>query len=132
MGNRPGISPGQLAAENNVGMVNGYMSVPFLLSVQTVTGTTDYDLFNPVERPFRIIQAWGVMTGAGAASDTVVVQNGSTAITDTADLSVFSDKDAFSFSQLDDAQWELDKGDVLQLTTASDALCKVYLLCEWR
>lgn len=133
MGNKPGIAPGQLAAESDVGMSTGDMSIPFLLSVQTVTGTTGYNLFNgAVPRDLRVIQAWGIMTAAGGASDTVVVKNGSNAITDTASVAVLSDTDAFSFSQLNDAYWDVDKGGTLTVTTASDALCKVYVMCEWR
>jgi hypothetical protein len=76
--------------------------------------------------------AWGIMTGAGGAGDTAVVQRvrggTTTAVTDVADLSVFSDTDQFDFSQINGAANSLVKGDLLQVTTASGALADIYVL----
>jgi hypothetical protein len=76
----------------------------------------------------RIIKAWGVMTQAGAASDTAVITDGTNNVTDTADLSVFDDTDQFDFSQIDDAYWALAQGDTLQVDTASSPALRVYIM----
>jgi len=87
----------------------------------------------PAKFPFKVIYAWGVMTAAGGASDTAVlqrVQDGTTAaITNTADLSAFSDTDQWDWSQLNDANWQVAEGDTLQVTTASSPAIEVFALC---
>ena len=74
-----------------------------------------------------------MMTGDGATADTVVLQKVSggttTSISNTADVSAFSDTDQFDLSQIDNAQYRLAKGDKLQVTTASGALVEIYALC---
>jgi len=62
------------------------------------------------------------MLTAGTSSDTCVLQRvraGTTAdITDTANLSALSDTDAFEFSQYNNDNWTINKGDTLQAVTA--------------
>ena len=62
------------------------------------------------------------MLAAGTSSDDCVLQRvreGTTvSITDTADLSVFSDTDSFEFSQYNDDNWTINKGDTLQAVTS--------------
>ena len=130
-----GMPAWALGEAHNGRMITGNISVPFLLSVNTVAGTSTYNVYGTAHsapRGFRVIKAWGVMTGAGAAADTVVVSDGTNNITDTADLSVFSNTDQFDFSQIDDTYFQINKGGSLVVTTASGALCRVYIMCEWR
>jgi hypothetical protein len=110
---------------------NGTLGVPFVAFCQTVTGTTAYTLISAAEKKFRVINAWLIMTAAGGASDTVVLSNGSTAITDTADVSLLADKDLMDFTSFNDASYAVAAGGSLKVTTASDALCQVYALCMW-
>jgi hypothetical protein len=73
------------------------------------------------KKPARLLDAWGVMTGAGAGGDTVQLKRNTTAISNAVDVSSKSDKDFFNFGTLDDAQMDFNNGDVLLLDTASDA-----------
>lgn len=109
-------------------------SVPFVYQCTNTASTTTVTCGpEQLEFPIRVIQAWGIMTGAGGAGDTVVlnkVSGGVTnAITNTASVAAFSDTDQFDFSQINDANYRLTKGDKLSVTTASGALCEVYALC---
>lgn len=129
MSDRRGISG---KAQGRLGHPQG--TVPFVYQV-TMTASNSPQALGPqqLEFPIRVIQAWGIMTGAGAAADTVVlnkVSGGTTsAITNTADVSAFSDTDQFDFSQINDANYRAAKGDRLSVTTVSGALCQVYALC---
>ena len=129
MSDRRGISG---KAQGRLGHPQG--AVPFLWSVSMGASDTTTTLGpEQLEFPIRVILAWGIMTGAGAASDSVVlnkVSGGTTsAITNTADVSAFSDTDQFDFSQINDANYRATKGDKLSVTTVSGALCQVYALC---
>jgi len=86
--------------------------------------------FKSKKPPFKIeiINAWGVMTAAGGALDTVVIKNGSTAVTNTADVSTLADKDIFDFSSLNDDKYQLTVNDELSVVTVSGAPCMVYIL----
>ena len=104
----------------------------FVIAQPTVAGTATYRVFdNNAPKQFRVIYAWGVMTGAGAAADTVVINDGATAITNTADVSTLSDQDVFDFTQINDAEHTILKNGSLRVVTASDALCIVYIECMW-
>jgi hypothetical protein len=101
--------------------------VPFKLAVQTVTGTSSYQLF-PGGAPFkcRVLGMRGIMTSAGGASDSVALQkNSSSVIIAAVDVSAMSDKDIWDASTLDDAFWDLNPGDLLKVVTVSDALSYV-------
>lgn len=129
MSDRRGISG---KAQARIGHPQG--AVPFVLSA-TMTASDTAKTIGPeqAEFPFRVILAWGIMTGAGAAADTAVIQRVSggttSSISNTADVSAFSNTDQFDFSQIDDATYKLSKGDKLQVTTVSGALVEVYVLC---
>jgi len=68
----------------------------------------------------RVIDAYLVLRGAGVASTTLTVKNGSTAITDAMAASG-SDKAIVRAATLDDAQWELAAGGTLRVTSATGA-----------
>ena len=129
MADRRGLNGRSLARETN------YNGAPvFIYKATVTTSDSTVDLIGDTANfSFRVIYAWGVMTAGGGASDTAVlqrIQDGTTAaITDTADLSVFSDTDQFDFSQLDDANWDIQEGDTLQVTTASSPACEIFALC---
>jgi hypothetical protein len=103
----------------------------FLLPVvQTEAGDNDKNVWKAQGAPFkfRVFRAYGVMTGVGQVGDTVQLKDGDgNAITEAVDLSALSDKDAFDFSSFDDAYWDIDKGGNIEVETASDALCKVFI-----
>lgn len=114
----------------NVAKVGESTGSPVLLyAKQTVAGTTTYTLFNHANQNFnfRVVNAWVVMTGAGGAGDTVKLTDGTNDITNTMSVAAAADKDVLSFSTLDDAYHTIGKGDKLQVVTASDALCLVYV-----
>jgi hypothetical protein len=132
-----GIKPRALGLldNNRVGGSDAEFGIPFEIRFQTVVGQTAYNWVNDSRRDLLVTRAYGYMTGAGAGGDSVVLQRvraGSvTAITDTADLSVFSDTDQFDFSQINDANNRINQTDTLRLTAASDALCNVYIQGFW-
>ena len=108
------------------------MAVPWVLEVQTVAGTTDYTLIEALLKDCRIVRVWAIMTGAGGADDTLKVTDGTNDITDTVDLSSLGDTDLFDVGELDDAYTDIAKGGSIAVTTASDALCRVYVMGVWK
>ena len=76
----------------------------------------------------EVVLAWGVMTGAGATSDTVKITDGTHDLTDTVDVSSKVDKAIFLFGTLDDAYRGVAAGTSLHAVNASGALVDVYLL----
>lgn len=106
----------------------------FLMGLRTAAGmTSDLKDFPALYFPYRVIRAWGIMIGAGAAGDTVKVQKVSggsaTDITDAVDVSAKVDKAFFNFGTIDDAQFETTEGDNIRVLTASDALCEIWVEC---
>lgn len=113
---------------NQLGLLdNSYGSPTSVFHVQTVASTTAYTAVSNLDRDVKVIRVWGFMTGAGGASDTVVVKNGSTAITDTIDVSALADKEVFEAATIDDAQWVVKKGGSITVTSASDALTHIFI-----
>jgi hypothetical protein len=123
----------------NLGREGHYTGAPVFVKLVSTDASNTVKQFYPGPAgqqgvPFgcKVIMAWGIMTGAGGAGDTAVVQRvrggTTTAVTDVADLSVFSDTDQFDFSQINGAANSLVKGDLLQVTTASGALADIYVL----
>jgi hypothetical protein len=110
---------------------DGSLGVPFLVTATTVAATAAYTLIESAPKKFRVVDWWVVMTGAGAASDTVKLTDGTNDITDAVDLSSAGDTDRVAGGEIDDAYHELDKGDSLKVATASGATCIVYALCAW-
>lgn len=105
-------------------------TVPFVFSQTTAAGTSTYSLQVGHRHrlgDMRVIKAWGIMTGAGAAADTVKLTDGTNDITNTVDVSALADKAYFDFN-IDDAYYKLQKDDTLKVVTASDALCEVYVM----
>jgi len=111
-----GTTYGQLAPSVLRGRVS--IGVNFTIGIQLVASVTDYDIFdaNGAPFPFRICRAWGHVTGAVGAGDTVVIQRVSsgttTDITDTVNLNTIplADTDTFDFAQLNDAAWLIGNG----------------------
>jgi len=95
------------------------IGLPFTLTAQTVSGTTAYALTAPFK--FEVLDGHFIMGAAGGASDTIVMKNGSTAITDTSDLSAKSDKEIVRFTTIDDAQSVVAKDATFSFVTASDS-----------
>lgn len=110
---------------------DGTLCIPFLVRCVTVAGTSTYTLVASAPRSFKVINAWGIMTGAGDTSDTVKLTDGSSDITETGDVSGLSDKDLFDFTSVDDSKYEIAKGGSLKVVTASGATAEVWVLCAW-
>jgi len=108
------------------------MAVPWVVEVTCVAATSAYTLVESLPYDCRIIRAWGIMTGAGAASDTVKVTDGTNDISDTVDLSSAGDTDLFDVGELDDAYTDIAKGGKIAVTTASGALCRIYVMGVWK
>lgn len=106
----------------------------FYVHVRTAAGMTSNLKDTPVYQfPFKVVNAWGYMIGAGAAADTVKVQAVNSAgvardITDAVDVSALADRARFDFGQIDDAGNSLVDGEKLRILTASDALCEVLIM----
>ena len=125
-----GIQPRALAELNDDRTSSvGTAGVPFLVTVQTATGTSSYKPFGD-DAPYsmRVLDAWCVATATGAAADTVQVKDGTNAITDAMDLNV-ADTTVVRAGTIDDAEHEIVKGGTLEIETASDAVALVYVLC---
>lgn len=113
---------------NQLGLLdNTYGAPSSVFHVSTVASTTAYNAVLNLTRPVKVVRVWGFMTGAGGAGDTVVVKNGSTAITETIDLSALADKEVFQATSLDDAQWLVSKDGSITVTSASDALTELFI-----
>ena len=132
MADKRGINPYALGRAGNT----AYGAIPFMQVVTIAsTDTAAVKAFGNTPVPFqmRVVRAFGYMTQAGSASDTVVVQRvrsgTTTSITNTADLSVMSDTDQFDFGQIDNAANVLNKGDTLQVTPAGGTGCVIYIEC---
>lgn len=78
--------------------------------------------------PCRLLNAWAIMTGAGAAGDTVQIKKNTTAISDAVDVSAKADKAFFNFATFDDAQMDFDDTDFVHVDTASDANALVTMI----
>lgn len=133
-----GISPRALGPETD-DRVEGESfrhGIPHAFNVQTAAGTSAYNWVNDNNKTFLVTRVYGYMTGAGAAADTVVVQRikagTTTSISDTVDVSALSDTDHFEVAQIDDANNEIAPQDTLQVTTASDALCRLFIEGYWK
>ncbi len=98
-----------------------------VVNVSCVAGTSSYKPFLGWQDKVRILWVHGVMTGAGAASDTVKVGDGTNDITDTVDLSALTDKDVFEVGTYDDAYYTVTEAEDITVTTASDATCELYI-----
>lgn len=121
-----GIDPYQLGDHLEV-----YGGVSFKKEIVTIAGTSTYQVFkggSPFNGTLRVLGMSGIMTGAGAASDTVQLQDkNSNAITEAIDVSALSDTDKWDASQVNDAYYDVKPGDNLKVVTASDATCRVYV-----
>ena len=103
-----------------------------MIRVPTDSTNSTYNVYSSNSpRRLEVIYATGTMTGAGAAADTVVINNGSNAITDTLDVSSLADTDVFDFTKISDTYYRVNKGGSLSVVTASAALCVVYIHCMW-
>ena len=108
------------------------VGIPFVIRVPTDSTNSTYNVYSSNSpRRLEVIYATGTMTGAGAAADTVVINNGSNAITDTLDVSSLADTDVFDFTKISDTYYRVNKGGSLSVVTASAALCVVYIHCMW-
>ena len=101
----------------------------FRLFKQTVAGTSSYVVVANAAFKFRVVGVTGIMTGAGGASDTVKVTDGTNDITDTINVATLADKSVFSAATIDDAYWNISVGGDLKVETASGALAYVIIEC---
>lgn len=104
-------------------------AVPYIRKVTCVAGTSSYSI-NPegFSRSARVIGMWGIMTGNGAAADTVQLTDGAdNAITEAIDLSALSANDLFSAATVNATNRTITVNQYLKVATASDATCEVYV-----
>ena len=132
-----GILPRHLGpiSDNRVNSGESTHGISATVRFVAVAGDSTYNWVNDTPFTFLVTRAYGYMTGAGAASDTAVLQRvrtgTTTAITNTADVSVMSDTDQWDFGQINDAANSVASGDTLRLTTASGALTNVFAEGFW-
>jgi hypothetical protein len=105
--------------------VNTVGGVTLLYRIAASALTGDVDVV--VAEKIRVIDVWCVATAAGGASDTIIVKNGSTAITNAIDMNV-SDKVVVRAGTIDDAQHEIAAAGTLKVSGASAVTCEVYVL----
>lgn len=113
-----------------------YGGVTFVREQQTAVSTANYYLFNGGgvgRQGARVMGFKGIMTGAGAALDTVQLfaidgdTATATAITEAIDLSALAEDDHFTCAVLEKTARRLAKQDYLRITTVSDAVCIVWV-----
>lgn len=96
----------------------------FKIAAAALTGSIDI----PVHRALMVLDVWAVAVGgAGASGDTVLVANGTTAITDALAMEV-ADKVVVRAGTIDDAQSLIAAGGTLRVTGASAVVCDVFVL----
>lgn len=103
----------------NVGNANVIGGVPEIFRIDIAAGAlanTDVVMTNKV----RVIDAWLVLRGAGVATTTLQVKNGSSAITDAMAASG-SNKAVVRAAQIDAAAHEIAAGGTLRVTSATGA-----------
>jgi predicted RecA/RadA family phage recombinase len=100
----------------NANVVGGIEVVHRVDIAAGALGNTDVTLTHKT----RVIDAWLVLRGAGVASCTLQVKNGTTAITDAMAASG-ADKALVRCASLDDASWEIAAGGTLRVTSAAGA-----------
>lgn len=110
---------------SNFDTMTPVQGMPFVLKS---TGTASETIFDAASPAMEIIDCWGVMTGAGGASDTFKLTDGTNDITDAVDLSSAGDTDRLSVGEIDDAYSTLAEGDTLTVARASSAPVDVYIL----
>lgn len=125
------VNPHMLEPADAGTILGGFVASFF---VQTVAGTATKSLFGASGiAPWkgRVVRVSAVMTGIGAAGDTLQLKNATavTDITDAADVSAQADKALYEGFLLDDAQWGFAAGDNLTVVQASDALAMVRVDC---
>lgn len=139
-----GQNPRHLAALQGSHLLNGNWTIPFLWEVQTVTGTTTYNMFDANGflddggLAFKVKNAYGVVTG-GAGAGTIVINRlasdgtTATAITDVGNIVGLglADTELFDFSEIDDAAMEVTRGLNLQIVTTGNCLALVTVECAW-
>lgn len=111
-----------MATVANVNTVGG-VTLLYRITASALTGDVDVT----VAEKIRVLDVWCVATAAGGASDTIIVKNGTTAITDAMDLNV-SDKVIARAGTIDDAAHEIDADGTLRVSGASAVTCEVYVL----
>ena len=119
-----GLNPGELHGHrDNEG------AIPFEVDVQTNATDSTYQVFPggcPYSGGVRVKSMTGIITGAGAASDTLLLEDGAgNNLTETVDVSALSDKDMWEAVTMDDLYTDIDYGENLRITTASAALARV-------
>lgn len=108
-----GTKVGTVADANVVG------GIPVLHRIDIAAGAlgnTDVTLTHKT----RVVDAWLVLRGAGVATTTLQVKNGTTAITDAMAASG-SDQALVRAASLNDAAWEIAAGGTLRVTSATGA-----------
>lgn len=113
---------GNVAEVANVNVVGG-LPILYRVTASALTGDVDVTL----TYKSRVIDVWCVATAAGGASDTIIVKNGTTAITNAIDMNV-SDKVVVRAGTIDDAQHEIAAAGTLRVSGASAVTCEVYVL----
>lgn len=105
--------------------------LPVLHRVAVADGATG-DVDVTLTHKTLVTDVWLVKTaGAGGASDTITVKNGTTAITDAMDINV-ADKAVVRAGTIDDAQYAISAGGTLRVTrtkaSANNVACVVFVL----
>ena len=100
----------------------------WIAQVENLATEVAADLTITHKKPSRLLDAWGLMVGAGDSSDTVTIKKNSTAVSDAVDCSAKADKATFLFGTLDDAQMDFEDGDTTVVDLADDALVRITML----
>ena len=103
------------------------LGAPFLICASGNSATQV--IFNAESPKLRVLDVWAkAVGGAGGASDTALVDDGTTAITDAIDMNV-ADNVIVRAATIDDAKEDIAENGTLRVIRASAAVCDVYILC---
>lgn len=127
-----GVEARNLDGNTERGLISGAkVGVPFVVSMTTVAATSSYDVWTPLPRGLKILDCWCYASGgAGGGSDTVKLTDGTNDITAAIDVNV-ADNTRAPVVSIDDAYASIAKGGTLNVTTASAAVARVHIMCEW-
>lgn len=105
--------------------------IPFAIGKVCVAATATYNLWPDTGSPYaqvRVTGMYGIMTGAGAAADTVQLQDkNSNGITEIVNVSALSANDKWDASVIDRTYYDILGGDNIKIVTVSGALTEVWV-----
>ncbi len=107
-------------------------TIPYrdLMILSVLGQTSDTTIFDANSPHLRVLNVWCIQRAAGAASDTISVDDGTDDISDVMDVNK-ADKIITRAAEIDDAKGELAEGSTLAVTwDVGNSDSDVFILCQ--